>query len=1049
MRLIPFLLAASCVAGVPLLCPIAVHAKPASNAPANPVLPTAAAILAQLPAPAKTDGEMMTVDDPEQSFFGAQYVSNDAKMVPDAARVAEWRADARRYNKAGGAPTAAAWLQLEARRAAILAKAPAPNKDTMAEMERKPYALTPGLESAVNLLPAPDQWQSLLQGARNSYGNAPTQHNAAIYYLAARLNGDEAEQVAALRALYRIVEPQFRDDMSEKARTKQDDYGGDGARRAALDRDKALAELLVDSPDISQQQQGLRWQLRLGELLGNNMQVSVPDLVRNWGEPAARAFIPEILRSRAQTQWYSGQETAKLAREIWLANPELQKNLQVELAYASDDVDVPFALAVLEKFQSKNARKDVNDENMDTNDDADSYNYRNLQSRVLGTLLKRDDFARASQLMTRWNGQGWVNSEFSFSLTDNAATAAQQNARLNWIEATMTRYPALDWWDSYGNLALQAGQTERALKFVKARLQKPGGARDSLKSALGSLYLDEGNVAQGGALLAAQVEAGMRGNDGFEGRATNIASLLRLTRVAPNVKWLQIARQAAQSLAGQSLAQGDGDRQIVQLADIALQLHEQNQSVFAAQMLAKVLIAGSQKPKENYYEAPSVRPALYALMTIYRDSNRAADAIYLLENARGWGANELTPILTYKGEQQWGGDKTDIDFKARAPLGELASWALAKTNRRDKAIEVARATLERDAGNDGVYELLVGLQGQKALPFLQKLQARDPYEERPLIWQAELARRAGDTASAAQLAQRAIAVDPSDGEQPRGDRLRAYSVLAQVKRAQGDAAKSNELKGAVRAIRLSETADKWRVAGVAPRAIALYEQSLELFDNAYCVQSRLAVELTSQGEWAQAAQHFERAYQLMPVSFGRMESHCFGCEGVFGNTKSEPIAQRVFRQLEVAQPNNAKIQYLAGYWRMSAGKYREATRYFQRAVKLDPLYLSAWQKLDDNNLYQTPLEQDAATLAVLRLDPTENHDPYNYGYSMDIKRNFRGLWEVTKEVLPRKKNDLRANFPLPKSSGTGGENYGMWELVNSPANAIARQSFVRTLDNLD
>lgn len=989
----------------------------------------------------------MSEDDPEQSFFGAQYIGGDAKRVPDAARVEAWRAEAKRYGEAGGAPTAATWLQLEARRAAILTDAPKPSAD--AETERKPYALTPGLESAVNLLPAPAQWRALLQGARKSYDDAPNQHNAAIYYLAARLNGDEAEQVAALRALYRIVEPQFRADVDKSAITPDDNYGGNGARRAALDRDKALAELLVDSPDIGQQQQGLRWQLQLGERLSGNMRVDVPDLVRRWGAARARTFLPEILRSRAQLQWYSAGKTANLARDLWMKNPALQKIPQAELAYASGEIDVPFALALLEKFAPKNARKDVNQENMDTRDDTDSYNYRNLQAGAIGALLKRDDFARASQLMARWNKQGWINAEFSFSLYDNAATPAQQNARLNWMEATMNRYPALDWWHGYRNLALQAGQTERALGFVKARLNRPGGARGSLQSALSSLYLDAGEIEQGGALLAAQVAAGTRGNDGFESRANNIAGLLRLTRVAPHAKWLAIARNGAQNLAGQSLAAGNGDGQIVQLADIALQLHEQNQSVFAAQMLAKVLVAGSQKPKEDYYDAPSVRPALYALMVIYRDSNRAADALTLLENARGWGARELTPILTYQGEQQWGGDKTDVDFKARAPLGELASWALARSNRRDKAVEVARATLERDAGNDGVYALLVGLQGQKALPFLEKLQKRDVYEERPLIWQAELKRRAGDYTRAAQLAQRAIEVDPSDGEQPRGDRLNAYSVLARVRRAQGNGAKADELQEAVRAIRLSETADKWRVAGVAPRAIALYRQSLGLFDNAYCVQSRLAVELTSQGEFAQAARHFERAYQLMPVSFGRMESHCFGCEGVFGNTKSEPIAQRVFRQLEVAQPNNPKIQYLAGYWRQTAGKYKEATRYFQRAVKLDPLYLSAWQKLSDNNLYQTPLGQDAATLAVLRLDPTENHDPYNYGYSMDIKRNFRGLWDVTKEVLPRKNPDLRANFPLPKSRDTGGESYGTWELVSSPANAIARQNFVRTLDNLD
>lgn len=1048
MRLIAFILSASCVAGVPLLCPVVVRAQANAQAPAKPVLPSASKILAQLPAIANSEMEISSAQD--QSFFGAQYIEQNAAMVPDAARVVAWREEAERYKKAGGALTAAAWLQLEARRAAILTVAPAPSADGTAAIEREPYVLTPSLQSAANLLPAPDQWRALLQGARKSYDNAPTEHNSAIYYFAARLNGDEDEQVAALRALYRIYEPQFRADMTDEARTSQDNYGGDGQRRAALERDKALAEFLVNSPDVAQQQQGLRWQLKLGERLIGNFRVGVPDLVRKWGAARARAFLPELLRSKANLEWYNAGQTADLARELWLAKPEFQKFPQWELEHASGDMDLPFALALLEKFPPKRGKKDVDEQNLnEVYDNTDAYSYRNLQTRVLEALLKRDQRGRASELMARWNRQGWVNADFTFYLYDNAATPAQQNARLDWVEATMTRYPVLNWWFGYRNLALQSGQSERALSFVRARLQKPGGNRGALKSALSSLYLDAGEIEKGGALLAELVEAGTRGNQDFEGRANNIANLLRLTRVAPRLKWLQIARRGAQSLANKPLAPGNGDQQIVQLADIALQLHEQKQSVFAGQMLAKVLVAGSQKPREDYYSAPIVRPALYALMVLYRDANRPADALYLLENARGWGADELTPILTYKGEQQWGGDKTDIDFKARPPLGELATWALARSDRRDKAIEVARATLQRDAGNDGVYALLVGLQGQKAVPFLKQLQARDPYEERPLIWQAELARRAGDTARAAQLAQRAIDVDPSDGEQPRGNRLRAYSELASIRRAQGNAAKANELHEAVRAIRLSETADRWRVAGVAPRAIELYRKSLGLFDNAYCVQSRLAVELTSQGEFEQAAQHFERAYQLMPVSFGRMESHCFGCEGVFGNTQSEPIARRVFRQLEVAQPNNAKVQYLAGYWRQTAGQGKEATRYFQRAVKLDPLYLSAWQKLNDNSTYQTPREQDAATLAVLRLDPSGQHDPYGYGYSMEIKQNFRALWQVTEAILPRKNLDLRANFPLPKSSDANGESYGLWQLVNSPANAIAQQEFVRTLDYLD
>ena len=1037
---------AAFVAGAPQLCCIEAGAQNAIQATAKPSLPGAAQILARLPAQTQAERDNRVYSNSENDvFYGGVFVESDLKLVPDAQRLKAWKTAAKGYHDAGGAPSAAAWLQLEAQRAAILTVVPAP--PTPAEMNAPGFEAasppnlspTPSFASSVNILPAPAQWPSLLQGARTSYGNAATAHNAAVYYFAARLNGDESEKIAALRALYQIWAPQFRADL--KVNTRQDQYGGRGARRADLERDKALAELLRGSSDIAQQQQGLRWQLQLGELLSNNLYVSIPDLVSDWGAAKARAFLPEILRSKARLQWYSAGKTVDLARQIWLQTPALQKQPQLDLLQSGTDFNLNFALKTLDKLAPAKGKKNVNVDNIeDLESDPNSYNYHYAQSVVLQELVKRDNFDKADELLTQWNRAGWVNSTLSFYLYDNDASPAQQSARLDWIEATMRRYPDLNWWDAYRTAALQAGQSRRALNLVRAMLNRPGVAnRGALQSALAALYLDNGEIDQGGALLAAQVEAGTRGQDAFDGRAQNIAGLLRLTRVAPRLAWLEIARAGAQSLVAAPLDLGNGDAQIQKIASLALQLHEQNQSVFAAQLLAQGLVKASQKPREEYYSRPSAKPYLYALMTIYRDAGRAADALYLLENGRDWGADELSPILTYRGERQWGGDETDIDFKARPPLGELAAWALARSNQREKAAQIARATLERDAGNDGVYALLVDLQGQKALPFLKELQARDPYEERPLIWQAELARRAGDLSAAAQLAQRAIAVDPSDGEQPRGDRLRAYAELASAKRAQGDDARADELIGAVKAIRLSETADKWRVAGVAPRAIALYRQSLGLFDNAYCVQSRLAVELTSQGEFAQAARHFERAYQLMPVSFGRMESHCFGCEGVFGNAKSEPIARRVFRQLESAQPDNAKVQYLAGYWRMSAGQYREATTYYQRAVALDPLYLSAWKKLADNKTYLSPLQQDAATLAVLRLDPASQHD--DYGASFEIKQDYRGLWRTTQTVLPRIRPNIKANFPLPKSSDMG-ESYNIWELVNSPANAIARQSFV-------
>ena len=51
------------------------------------------------------------------------------------------------------------------------------------------------------------------------------------------------------------------------------------------------------------------------------------------------------------------------------------------------------------------------------------------------------------------------------------------------------------------------------------------------------------------------------------------------------------------------------------------------------------------------------------------------------------------------------------------------------------------------------------------------------------------------------------------------------------------------------------------------------------FADAYCIQSRLALRYSELGDYVKAEQHYQRAFELMPDSFGRIESHCFGCEG--------------------------------------------------------------------------------------------------------------------------------------------------------------------------
>src|SRR5205807_2349007 len=139
--------------------------------------------------------------------------------------------------------------------------------------------------------------------------------------------------------------------------------------------------------------------------------------------------------------------------------------------------------------------------------------------------------------------------------------------------------------------------------------------------------------------------------------------------------------------------------------------------------------------------------------------------------------------------------------------------------------------------------LLIELEPTNSVNRLDQLFARDAFEERPLIWKAHWLRTHGQFETAEEAARRAISIDPSDGEEGPGDRMRAYAELAEIRAARGDAKEAEFFRGAVAAIRESELADRFHAAGLLKRAVKMYEDSLKHFADAYCIQSRLAIQL--------------------------------------------------------------------------------------------------------------------------------------------------------------------------------------------------------------
>lgn len=161
----------------------------------------------------------------------------------------------------------------------------------------------------------------------------------------------------------------------------------------------------------------------------------------------------------------------------------------------------------------------------------------------------------------------------------------------------------------------------------------------------------------------------------------------------------------------------------------------------------------------------------------------------------------------------------------------------------------------------------------------------------------------------------------------------------------------------------------------------------------------MALRYSELGDAVNAEKHYQRAFELMPSSFGRVESHCFGCEGIFTREESQGIADRVFTRLVKEMPDRAQVFYLLGYLRESQGRTAEAVVEFRRAVALDPEYINAWAKIAElAGADVPPKERDEASLALFRLNPGSG--------SLDQLTDLPDLWDAVLEI------ELKQSKPL-------------------------------------
>ncbi len=727
--------------------------------------------------------------------------------------------------------------------------------------------------------------------------------------------------------------------------------------------------------------------------------LNVLNLVERLGEKPAREWlekvvlIPGVLLQMNQ----AGPKTQALAREVVLARlkkmtlPQWELCQSFEAAKLFEATRKHFALPhslIKSKLLSLNpAFKDVIGRH--------DHRRRNADAFFFGGQLQRGEVEAAIEMGRQLLAEqpGW---SFDYQAERRLREGVPAKQLFATLDAVLKEEPKLPLWNLYINAAVKAGESTAMLERVRTQflpLMAKGGSdavNDSEIRSYTNALLAAGETKEAIKILREALPK----SEGYDQTSiltqlARLAVLLEEKELGEEV--LKVARGAFKERLKElsSGQQGSSRYNLLSMARLVTDLERRAGDLAAADAVAEELVLAGQRNAEVEEDA------LLMMVGHFAATGRDAEIIPFLEKAKGWPGNDLSQFVERR---------VDMDTLFRAvepPIGYLAARAYAGAGNRELAVKILETLLPRVPGHDASYALWVELKGAEGMGLLDQLIALDPFQERPLIWKAQLLLDAGKLEEAHETIKKAIAIDPSDGEQGPGDRMRAYAVLSAIRKAQGDEKEAAFFEGVIAAIRLSEKADRYFTAGLLKEALAMYEESLSHFADAYCIQSRMARQLYEMGKTEEAQAYYQRAFELMPDSFGRVESHCFGCEGAFEGEMQQGIAERLFEGLAKKEPKKPQVHYLLGYLRGEQQRYSEALPSLREAVRLDPDYLNAWKRIADlsEKAGLPTREYDDAIFNMMRLDPMEHHS--NYRSDLQKVANFPKLWEMVEEAGSR------------------------------------------------
>ncbi len=902
---------------------------------------------------------------------------------------------------------------------------------------RQNYADRLDMAALIEALPPPEAWDALAAVIQVRTEKATSPRELGLRVLGTVIVGDHEARLAALQKL--------RD--ASAANKKLEDYElesiGERTKRledAILAASGATTRLAAFSRELEEYEKpaGSRNRYLDSSLL-------VPDLVRLGGREAADPLLLRALRLDVDLHIWDSDSTRRALAELALREIDRLKRPQWALVTSLDDLALYEALD--KKFPDSGADRQR----------------RAATGVYLLGLVAAGRTEEATRLIfaddTRLDLG--LTSYGSHAAFDQLQRAGRGDAVVDFLREVLTRDPALPLWTSFITLSAQQSRARDALALLRSTLAKPGLPPETatgLRALYATALLAADEVDEGVAVLRALIaEDRLAGagetapaDDDQAAPAIPTPSELAAMGVALTPDLMKALQESGAGLGGGESRDQMSERagRVRQLLKLGLLL--KRPELVEEGLFASAALSPRTGKNDLYLRANLVEASAEALLA----QDRVADAETLL--ADHLAALRLTETGSYRFQTQdallklaalYGrvGRHADVlrIFTASPDLGAtdlagisvrsgstffvsphlLIADALIATGRSHDARIILHRVVQDDPGCDAAYERLEKLGGEGYEAFLDQATRWDRFEERPLIWKARHQFANGRIEEAEKTIRAAIAIDPSDGEQGKGDRMRAYAVLGDILEKRGDGEQAAVMRGAVAAIRQSEQADDWWQAGLLTRAVGLYETALLKFADAYCIQSRLALRYNELGDFAKAEQHYRRAFELMPESFGRVESHCFGCEGAFRGARAQSVAERVFTELAVRMPDRPQVFYLLGYLRSEQGRPAEAADHFRKAVALDPDYLNAWDKLQGvADLIPMPAaERETIALAILRLDPAGKHaQPELEGLS-DLRRLWGTLLAMEAGLPPRETGPL-FEFPASRAKRDAAKN---------------------------